>query len=346
MKHLTLRSKRKKSSKKNNLRKKNSRNKKYRNKKTNKNRKSLRGGFNIAQFAGALAVAAALGKNKIVLIPKEASSKRYDIVLNLDIENIKNPSQGKFTIPGTRSNVNIKNFDIYVGSTEDTNLIKIEGNDSVIKRLAALTSKLAEPNNANAIINRAENMSLITGGNANNLNEAVNDNLTPNNLALIASTQESFQPDDNVFIKLIQTIFSILLLFFKILFSYLTASQTEGTVLVPPNTSANAPTPDNISQQVVAFISSEPNDESGPQLAQNVDEMINEIGSLPQFEDRGGMNIQEPVDNSFKCVKPYDRDTSTTKERIKSCNKTGIPHPSFSGRTWPGLQNCVNECYT
>ena len=125
------------------------------------NRRSLKGGFNPSQFAGALAVCSLLEMNKIVLIPKpNTNSKRYEFIFDKD----KKPtlSKGKFIVPGTRSNINISNFFIFVGSTDSNVLIKIDGNDNVVDRLANLTKNILKKENALSIVDEKQPKSQTT----------------------------------------------------------------------------------------------------------------------------------------------------------------------------------------
>jgi hypothetical protein len=316
--------------------------KKYRHKKTNKNKKIFKGGFNAAQFAGALAVAAATGMNKIVLIPnaagKIAKSKRYDFLFDMT----NKPTLGKstFKIPGTSSNVNIKNFDIYVGSQDSDLLIKMEGNSSVINRLASITQTIIQPQNAIALINTAQQNGQITQAVANDLQQGVDENLTGGRMLL---GNETVQPDNSDFIKYVQFIFNLLLLFFQLLFSIIFASKNQEPMNQEPepmNQGAN--TPASTSNDVVAIINNEP---SAEETAENINDTLNDIGELPQFRDTNNENVEPAVDNSFKCVNPYTRSNATARDRIKSCNKIGPSNENFTGRKWETLQPCVEQCY-
>jgi hypothetical protein len=321
--------------------------KKYRHKKTNKNKKIFKGGFSAAQFAGALAVAAATGMNKIVLIPNEAGkvakSKRYDFIFDMTNKPVLGRSSGKatFKIPGTSSNVNIKNYDIYVGSQDSDLLIKIYGNDSVIKRLASITQTIIQPQNAIALINTAEQNGQITQAVANDLQQGVEENLTGGTMLL---GNETVQPDNSAFIKYVQFIFNLLLLFFQLLFSIIFASKNQEPMnqeQEPMNQEAN--TPASTPNQVVAIINNEP---SAEETAENINDTLNYIGELPQFRDTPDTVEPEPaVDNRFKCVNPYTRSNATTRDRIKSCNKIGPSNENFTEREWRTLQPCIEECY-
>ena len=323
--------------------------KKYR--KTHKN-KILKGGFSSAQFAGALAVAAVMDMDKIVLIPKEGtSSKRYDF--EIDANNRPKISSGRMVVPGTRGNINIKNFNIFVGSTKSDLLIQIDGNDSVINRLAAITQTLAQPQNALVLIENAQEGGLITQPKADNLKEEVRSNAGNNML-----TNSNVEPESKFFENFIKMILDLLGLFIlyilKLISEYMKTPSSELTV-TPQETSIAVVTPEETSNEVVVIVNNNPVDagEAGEavpeaaEAAEDINQLFNEIGNLPQFRDIGVDNpIEAPRDNTFKCVNPYNRTTATIKDRIKSCNRIGEPNPNFVGKTWPVLQTCVNECYS
>jgi len=309
-------------------------NKKHR--KTFRN-KIFKGGFNSAQFAGALAVAAAMGMNKIVLIPNEAGtqSRRYDF--EIDANNKPKLSAGRFTVPGTRSTINIRNFNIFVGSTTSDLLIQMEGNDSVIKRLAAITQTIAQPQNAIALITNAEQEGIITQSEAENLTEEVRNN-SPNNML----TNVNVEPESKDFENIIKLILDLLGLFFIFLFNLI--KLLNDSTNQPPSSSAITVTPQQTSDAVVAVVNNTP--QAADQAAEDIKQTLDDIGSLPQFRDIRGETIEPPTDNNFKCVNPYDRTTATTRDRLQSCNRIGPPNVRFVGRSFPGIQNCVSECYT
>ena len=331
-KSVTFRKRNKRVSKKH-YKKMSKNNKKHR--KTHKN-KILKGGFNSAQFAGALAVAVAMDMDKIVLIPNEAgksiNSKRYDF--EIDADNRPKLSAGKLMVPGTRSNINIKNFNIFVGSTKSDLLIQMEGNSSVISRLAAITQTLAQPQNANALIETAQEGGLITQPEADNLKEEVRSNAGNNML-----TNGNVEPESKNFENFIKMTLDLLGLFFTFLFTILKLIFES---MKTPSSELTVVTPQQISNEVVAVVNNAPD---AGEAAEDINQTLNDIGSLPQFKDTGNENIQAPVDNTFKCVNPYNRDTATIKDRIKSCNKVGQSHQNFTGQTWPVLQNCVDTCF-
>lgn len=61
-----------------------------------------------------------------------------------------------------------------------------------------------------------------------------------------------------------------------------------------------------------------------------------QTGQIPEtLKKKGGVDIKMP----YSCVRPYDRDTASVAERVRSCVKTAIG-------PYSGLQPCVSECFT
>jgi len=114
----------------------------------------MKGGFNRAQMKGAIAVAGLLKSRKIVLLPKPGSpSKRYEISLgDAYFEPKYGARNGNTTMNVNGAHINIKNFDVYVETTEGS-LMKIEGNESAMSRLEELTEKVLKE--GETIINQA-----------------------------------------------------------------------------------------------------------------------------------------------------------------------------------------------
>ncbi len=312
-----------------------SKNKKKHNKSLRK--KMFKGGFSTAQFAGALAVAAFLEMDKIVLIPNEAGrrarSRRYDIEIDPDNKpRIINRSQLQ---AGPRSNVSIKNFDIYVGSTTSDLLIKIEGNNSVIDRLATITQTVVQPQNARALIQSGQSAGLLTADQADELNDSAQQNL-PGATAML--TNGNVDPESSNFEKVFQIVMTLLKLFFSLIIFLL------GKLPQQPQRPISS-TPQDTQTQAVIIFQGSPDDAN--HAAEQINNDLNDIGNLPQFRDDESEN-PVPADEvqGFKCVTPYNRDTANAKNRVRSCNKIDDPHQNFTGRTWPNLQSCVNECYT
>ena len=149
------------------------RHKSVKSKHNTKKKYNLKGGFNRSQFQGAVAMCAYLGYTQIILINKKNTEEKHTITFNTNGNMPTIKSSGgydRMQIPGTFSNINIKNWDIYVGNKHDNNednednddedndlLIKIEGNVSVTDRFANVFKALSNPNTANALVITAEN---------------------------------------------------------------------------------------------------------------------------------------------------------------------------------------------
>ena len=327
-KKMTLRKKRRFSKRHNTF----SKNRKKHNKSLRK--KIFKGGFNTAQFAGALAVAAFLEMNKIVLIPNAAGivarSKRYDI--EIDPDNKPIIRSGKLQA-GPRSTISIKNFDVYVGSTTSDLLIKIEGNNSVIDRLATITQTVVQPQNAGALIQSGQSAGLLTADQAAELNDSAQQNL-PRATAML--TNGNVEPESSNFAKVFQIVMTLLKLFFSLIMFLLgkLPQQPQRPVSTPQDTQSQAVT---VFQGAPAAASAS---------AEQINNDLNDIGNLPQFRDNQSENpVPADEDQSFKCVTPYNRDTANAKNRVRSCNKIDNPHQNFRERNFSNLQSCVNECY-
>jgi hypothetical protein len=286
--------------------------------------KKHRGGFNSAQLAGAIAVAAATGMNRIVLIPNEAGraagSSRYEFTLNPNSPPTLRVRSGRqsLTVPGTSSTVNIKNFDIYIGSSNDL-LIKIAGNESVIGRLATLANGVK--NNAEPLISTGVRLGHVSQGEAEELRR---------DLPMLKKLADT---SVNMLLLGITILFKLMVLFFKIVIR----------ILFPVGSSPREPEPSNPPSEgaIVAMIQ---NPEQHLDVIQTeYDTLLEAINTLPQFTFTD--EILTPVNTEFKCVTPYNRTTATVQDRVRSCNRMGPSHSKFTGRTWPLLQPCVSECY-
>jgi hypothetical protein len=368
-KKITLRKKHKLS--KRNLKKINKKHNTFTSKNRKKNKslrnKRFKGGFNAIQFAGALAVAAALDMDKIVLIPNVAGravkSKRYDI--EIDQNNKPIIKSGKLQT-ASRMRVNIKNFDIYVGSTTSDLLIKIEGNDSLIRRLAEITQTVVQPQNAGALIESGQNAGLITAEEANNMNESVQQDLPAANAMLMSGNVEPKSSNFEKVFQIVMTLLKLLMSLIFLLLSKLPKEPVRPETTMPQDPQTQVLTvleglqdpqsqvltvfegPQDIQIQVLTVFEGTPdaeNNATANDAAEQLNNDINNIGQLPQFRDNDSENPIPAESSNFKCVTPYNRDTASAKNRTKSCNKIGTPHENFKERIWPNLQSCVNECY-
>jgi hypothetical protein len=322
--------------------------------------KMMKGGFNRAQFAGAFAVAAAMHMNKIVLIPIPGKrGERYDINLGEGYENTntysrpirvdnkgrrdgKNKQKAYFNNPKP-VDLYVEDYDIYVGSTTDDVLIKMDGNKSVLERLSAITNTVIKKENSTALIKTAQSLDLIGPDTAQNLQEDVeeiNTNMLTNG--------EPIDIQDNSFIKLIQIILALVKLFFDCL---------EG-VLNPPQTTSRIPTfrneisqssemvvydnPSEVSDAIVEFVETK-DDESAEAI---YDTALDSIGALTQYIDNRDSypTIEDPDDNQFRCVTPYDKNIKDIKARIQSCNKVGRPARGFEDKRYKNNGLCYPEC--
>lgn len=302
------------------------------NRKTFRNNRSLKGGFNSNQFAGALAICSMLEMNKIVLLPKpNTKSKRYEFIF--DKYNKPNLSTDKFKVPGTTSFINIKNFFIFVGSTDSNVLIKIEGNDSVVNRLANLTTNILKKDNAKRIVAACRSNGLLDDIEEEELNNEIDE--TESSIKQILNgdlnTSSDNGSDNNLLINVIQLIMTILSMFFQLLFALLEKlpkSQTtnEGSI------------------KSDALIAVENIEGSFNNAAENLNNSLNDIGKFEQYLD-DGETVTPAVENTFKCVIPYNKSTATNKDRFKSCNKVGTPDNKFKDTVWSNLQNCVEQCH-
>jgi hypothetical protein len=67
---------------------------------------------------------------------------------------------------------------------------------------------------------------------------------------------------------------------------------------------------------------------------------------LPQVREQpDGSLVVIPPNTQYMCVNPYVRETATTSERVKSCNKDGPSHNRFIGQQWFNSQECINNCH-
>jgi hypothetical protein len=190
------------------------------NRKTFRNNRSLKGGFSPNQFAGALAICSMLEMNKIVLLPKEkTNSKRYVFIFNKD--NKPSLSKGKFKVPGTNSNITISNFYIFVGSTDSNVLIKIDGNDSVVNRLAKLTTKILEKDNAKRIVSACRSKGLLDDIDENELNNEIDETQGSMKKILNGDLNTDNENSNNALLNIIHLIMTILSMFFQLLFALL-----------------------------------------------------------------------------------------------------------------------------
>jgi len=318
--------------------------------------KMMKGGFNQTQFTAAFAVAAAMHMDKVVLIPNEkgikARSKRYDFVIDKDnIPTLTNYKKN-LIVPNTRSKITVNNFDIYVGSTTDNLLIKMEGiGGTVTERLAKLTTTLITPNNSEALIKMAENNELITKETADDLKYDVNNT----NILRLTNGQGNVNPEDDMFIKVVQLIISLVKLFFNCL-EY---------VLNPPNSRISGneiPTfrneipqsseiviydkPSELSTAIVEFVTTEDHQNDTESAKAIYESTLGSIDELPQYIDNGDSypTIEDPDDNQYRCVTPYDSSETNMKARIRSCNKVGRPARGFEDKRYTHNGLCYPEC--
>jgi hypothetical protein len=322
-------------------------------------RKLFKGGFNTAQFAGALAVAAFLEMDKIVLIPnaagRQARSKRYNIIINPD--NTPKIINGSYLQAESKSRISIKNFDVYVGSTTSDLLIKIDGNDGVTNRLATITQTIVQPQNAGTLIQSGQSAGLLPADEAVELNESSQQNLHRANAML---TNGIVEPESSNFANVFQTVMTLLKLFFTLIIFLLSKlhQQPQRLVSIPQDIQSQALTvlpqqpqrlvsiPQDIQSQALTVFQGTPAAASAS--AEQINNELNGIGNYPQFRDDVDQS-ENPVpaneDQGFKCVTPYNRDTANTKNRVRSCNKINSPHPKFRDKSYRNLQSCVSECY-
>jgi hypothetical protein len=302
------------------------------NRKTFRNNRSLKGGFNSIQFAGALAICSMLEMNKIVLLPKpNTKSKRYEFIFDKD--NKPNLSKDKFKVPGTSSYINISNFFIFVGSTDSNVLIKIDGNDSVVNRLANLTKNILKKDNAKRIVSACRSNGLLDDIDENELNNEIDE--TEGSIKQILNGHLNTSTDkenlNNALLNIIHLIMTILSMFFQLLFALLEKLPKSQTTQEEPIKSD-------------ALVVVESIEGSFNNAAENLNNSLNEIGKFEQYLD-DGETVTPAAQNTFKCVMPYNKSTATNKDRFKSCNKVGTPVEKFKDATWQNLQNCVEQCH-
>jgi hypothetical protein len=339
------------------------RSKRYKSKKYQSKR--YKGGFNSAQLAGALAVATALGMDRIVLIPNangvSARSQRQEIVH--DPSNPLTIRRGQFdsvTIDGSR--FNIKNFDIYVGSSGSSMLMRIQGNSSVVARLAAITTTVARPDIRNALTTLAQGGGLVEPPTALALVTTASEPIDLSTLDMDKGADpQYFNRMVHILLMLLDVFFKFLLKLFGFVLSAVASRFSRPSAPQPPLLlAADAAAAPEISSAVVAVVNraasvadadasaadaSASGADTAADAANTINALINEfVDSAPQYVDNG-IDVTPVADTSFKCVTPYDRGTASIKDRTKSCNQVGPPDANFVGRTWPVRQNCVNECF-
>lgn len=347
--------------------------------------KMLKGGFNQAQFTGAFAVAAVMGMDKVVLMPKNNTSKRYDFVIDKDNKpTLSNHS--RLNIPGTKSTIRVINFDIYIGSTTDNLLIKIDGNNSVINRLAKLTQTVITPENSTDLINTAQASGVITPTKAAELTELKDEVLPYRNQILKNGNKQLLEdgqannvnPEGKMFIQLVQIIIALIKLLFDCLVdvlskqpsrdqsqqssarvSFNTNDESSDVVIFEPKDESSAMVSVNTieeeqSQALVVFLGNEDKNGNVPDPADVAaaaktiyETTLNDIEELPQYIDNGENEYPTiVVDNQHKCVTPYNTTSSNIKDRIKSCNKIGPPHKDFKDQRYDHLTRCIEDCHT
>ena len=362
--------------------------KKYRHKRTNK--KIFKGGFNSAQLAGAIAVAGFYGMNKLVLIRKrgkigehgrmQGGINRYEIILNPNEPRPTLNRQQQIRIG--RGNLNIRNFDIYVGSENNNLLIQITGNEGVLERLNNLVEVVAQPANALALY---QNRHLELPAPQANADQIIQ--YAPAAANLVVNQDDNQDVNMERILFAVNILFSIIWWFFKLLYKIIIFIIKQNTSVRLPAQAVPRPIDDlalvpravprpiddlalvpravadedEVADEDVEEI---PNDRTiinaivnyNPENRdQNLDILINNywnnimnnIEQLPQFMDNGGdnINITEPVDNTFKCVRPYNRLNATGQDRVRSCNKIGPPDPMFINQRYANLQSCANNCF-
>lgn len=291
------------------------------NKKLRKTVRYFKGGFNTAQLAGALAMLVAVKMDKLVLIPKPeaTSSKRYDVVVE-DVKGFPKLKSNKLMIPGTKSNISIGNFNLYIGSTKNDLLIKVDGNESIINRLAKLSETLMVPENANALITVANEHELITDVQARDVRKEVNE------VKKIGDSIKKAKEPMPINTKSVNLLLELLSMFFGILFMLLSHKKEE-----------NVPSIETSSALVTSLVTYD--------KAEQIMDEIDEILELPQFKDQGPNKIPISLeDKDFKCIKPYNKSTASKLDRKTSCNRAGPSTAKFENRTWSNLQSCVEEC--
>jgi hypothetical protein len=316
----------------------------------NRMMRMFRGGFNRAQLKVAFIVMEALGKNKIVLLPK-AKEKRYDIVVD-DHKNIKiTNSKGFAKIKVSKGiSVNIKNFHIYVGSTTDNELILINGNDENLKHLEQLYTIITEPEAALMLIQSASDESLITTDEAEELTEQIEEHRrligdSPEKL-LLKSPSASSPKQSNIFMDVIKLILNVLHLFFLIILKHIKKKTPKSNSPKSPKSPKTPESPEAISDLVISDIRSP---DSNYQEA--FDKILEEISGFETYTDNGPEEeptIKTPIEiKKWKCVTPYSRKNKNIRDRIKSCENSAdaIPDSSFENDRYPNRQNCIDKCH-
>jgi hypothetical protein len=336
--------------------------------------KMMKGGFNNSDFAGAFAVAAAMDMNKVVLIPKPGRDGiRYDVVLGEGYENtntynrpitvdttgrrydkkekrMKNKQMAHFNNP-EQVDLYIEDYDIYVGSTRDNVLIKMDGNKSVLNRLAAITNTVIKKENSTALIETAQSLTVINPDIAENLQERVNEIDTK-----MLTNGQGIDIQDNNFIKLIQIILALVKLLFDCLESVLNPSNSRISGNEIPTFRNEIPqssemvvydNPSEVSTAIVNFVTSEDPRSDAESAEAIYDTVVDDIGKLTQYIDNDDSNPipENPSDNQYRCVTPYDKTITTDiKARSRSCNKVGIPARGFEDKRYKNNGLCYTEC--
>jgi hypothetical protein len=348
------------------------RHKSVKSKHNTKKKYNLKGGFNRSQFQGAVAMCAYLGYTQIILINKKNTEEKHTITFNTNGNMPTIKSSGgydRMQIPGTFSNINIKNWDIYVGNKHDNNednednddedndlLIKIEGNVSVTDRFANVFKALSNPNTANALVITAENKL----EEHNNVRESelelvknVKNELTKNKI--LGGPENKFESLDIAkFLAFIGLMYSLCNIFFLLLMliiagsvgiAYSNRSNKSRTQSTPKSEERSTPKSEQQQfQDVVAVV----NTDNVPPAENVIDEfeyVLGEVDKFPQYKYING--VPEVIKNKeyYYCVNPYVKSNTNKKDRIKSCNKTGPPHKNFSDKKYNNLQTCYSLCY-
>jgi hypothetical protein len=309
----------------------------------------FKGGFNTHHLKVAFIVMEALGKNKIVLLPKKKGN-RYDIVVN-DKNDIKITKSGGYTNINVAKgiSVHIKNYHIYVGSSTDTELILIEKNKDNLEHLERLYNIITEPNTAMMLIQSASDESLITTDEAEELTEQIEEHRgliedSPEKL-LLKSPSASSPKKSNIFMDVIKLILKVLHLFFLIILKHIKKKTPKSKT--PKSKSPESPkSPESISDI---------RDDSNYEKAFH--KIIEGIGGFETYTDNGQDNeptiktpieIETPIEiKKWKCVTPYSLGSKNIRDRIKSCDNSSDAKPdsSFENDTYPNKQNCIENCH-
>jgi len=323
-----------------------------------RNTKLLKGGFNRHHLNVAFIVMEALGKDKIVLLPKK-NEKRYDIVVD-DKKNIKiTNSRGHARMNVSKNTyINIKNFNIYVGSTTDTELILIDGNDDNLKNLKEIYDKIIEPENALMIIQAAGSDALITRDEEENLTGQINEigHLLENSPAKLLTSSSPKQ--SNVVIDVIKLILNVLHLFFLIILKHMNKKRPKSkspeaiTALVVKKT-PNSKTPKSKSpkskspEAITALVVSNNNNSPESDYEDSFNTILKDITEFPTYTDNGSNEAPTiKTHTPWKCVTPYSISNKDIQGRLRSCSNAHDANPDsrFENEIYTNRQQCIEKC--